>query len=248
MLTTAPPLADGARVALGAPTLIRLISVALTLGLASCGVAVEDTTPAQFPANHDIGLYEVSANVTRDLLVTPGSVYLFAIVGKQRIELSAKNPDRSRWRGFYSVRCQRSFPLQLLVGWKQVFELEQKLLPDHPREIELIEPPPPLAARIDSTGAQPKGGWQGAVQYRFVTVPTVEITGARLEPSGSTAEDLTAARAISLLTPLPLTARCGEFIDLRLASAAPRAHATLVIDTDHPTLREWKTQVEFSPR
>jgi hypothetical protein len=125
MLTTAPPPAGGARVA-------RPTWVALALGLTSCDVQVQDTTPAEFPANHDVGLYEVSATVTRDLLVTPGSVYLFALAGKQRIELSA-NADRSHWRGFYSVRCQRGFPLQLLVGWKQLFELKQELLPQQPR-------------------------------------------------------------------------------------------------------------------
>ena len=226
--------------------LLRLTGVPLALLLASCDVQVRDTTPAEFPANHDIGLYEVSATVSRDLLVTPGSVLVFALGGKQRIELSPSG-DGSHWHGFYSVRCQSSFPLQLLVGWKQLFELNQKLQPPEPRQIRLIEPPPPRTARLDSTGPQPKGGWQGAVHYRFVTVPTVDITAARIEPLGTSPEEVAAARAISVLTPLPLTARCGDLVDLRLASATARARGTLVIDTDHPALREWKTQVEFVP-
>jgi len=210
-------------------------------------VQVRDTTPAEFPANHDIGLYEVSASVTRDLLVTPGSVFLFAVGDKQRVELSA-SADGSQWRGFYSARCQSSFPLQLLVEWKQLFELNQKVLPPKPRQIRLIEPPPPRLARFDTAGPPPKGGWTGAVEYRFVTVPTVEITAARIAPAGSAPADLAAASAISVLTPLPLTAHCGDLIELRLASAAARARATLVIDTDHPALPEWKTQVEFSTK
>jgi hypothetical protein len=226
---------------------IRLTGVALTLLLASCDVQVRDTTPAEFPANHDIGLYEVSATVTRDLLVTPGSVFVFAVSGKQRIELSPRG-DGSHWHGFYSVRCRSSFPLQLLVGWKQLFELNQKLQPPQPRQIRLIEPPPTRAARFDSTGPHPKGGWQGAIQYRFVTVPTVEITTARIEPLGSSPEEIAAARSISVLTPLPLAARCGDLVDVRLASATARARGTLVIDTDHPAFREWKTEVEFAPK
>jgi len=227
--------------------LIRLTGVSLALVLASCDVQVRDTTPAEFPANHDIGLYEVSATVTRDLLVTPGSVYVFAVAGRQRIELSPSG-DGSHWHGFYSVRCQASFPLQLLVGWKQLFELNQKLEPPQPRQIRLIEPPPMREARFDSTDPAPKGGWQGAVHYRFVTVAAVEISAAHIEALGSAPEDMAAARSISVLTPLPLAARCGDAVDLRLASATPRARGTLVIDTDDPALRQLKTQVEFAPK
>jgi len=227
--------------------LIRLTEVPLALVLASCDVQVRDTTPAEFPANHDIGLYEVSATVTRDLLVTPGSVFVFAVSGKQRIELSPRG-DGSHWHGFYSVRCQSSFPLQLLVGWKQLFELNQKLQPPQPRQISLIEPPPTREARFDSTGPALKGAWQGAIHYRFVTVPTVDITAARIEPLGSSPEDIAAARSISVQTPLPIAARCGDLVEVRLASVTPRARGTLIIDTDHPGLREWRTEVEFAPK
>lgn len=228
-------------------TLNRLTGVPLALALAACDVQVRDTTPAAFSANHDIGLYEVSATVTRDLLVTPGSVFVFAVVGKQRIELSPSG-DGSHWRGFYSVRCQGGFPLQLLVGWKQLFELNQKLQPPQPRQIRLSEPAPVREARFDSTGPAPKGGWQGAIHYRFVTVPAVEITAAHIEPLGSSPEDIAAARSISVLTALPFAARCGDLVDVRLASATPHGRGTLVIDTDDPALRQWKTQVEFSPK
>jgi hypothetical protein len=42
--------------------------------LCGCDVQLHDTTPAENPANHDLGMYEVSVAVTRDTLVTPGSV------------------------------------------------------------------------------------------------------------------------------------------------------------------------------
>ena len=35
---------------------------------------------------------------------------------------------------------------------------------------------------------------------------------------------------------------------VRVASKAPRAHGTLVIDTDDPAYPHWRTQVEFSPK
>jgi hypothetical protein len=60
--------------------------------------------------------------------------------------------------------------------------------------------------------------------------------------------DITAARSISVLIPLPLAAHCGDAVDVRLASATPRAHGTLVIDTDDPGLRQWKTEIGFAPK
>jgi hypothetical protein len=75
-----------------------------------------------------------------------------------------------------------------------------------------------------------------------------QITGAHMEPSSASAEDVTAARAISVKTPLPLQAACGEIAQLRLASTGQRAHGTLVIDTDNPGVPRWQTYVEFSPK
>ena len=91
--------------------LIRLAWIPVALMLGACDVQVHDETPAEYPANHDIGMYEIKATVTRDALVTPGSVFLFALGNNQRIPLSQEGPE---WHGLYSVRCQGSFPLQIL--------------------------------------------------------------------------------------------------------------------------------------
>jgi hypothetical protein len=226
------------------PTALAWVAASL---LGGCDVRVLDSTPAQYVANHDIGMYEVSATVRLDALVTPGSVYLFALGGGQRITLSP-NADGSQWRGLYSVRCRGSFPLQFQAEWKQLFDLKQKLVPAQPRQIRLIEPPLTREASFDTSGAAPKGGWQGGVQYRFVTVPSVRITGARIQPAGASPADVTAAQGIVVLTPLPLVAGCGDQVEVRLASAAPRAHGVLVIETDHPAATRWETKVEFSPK
>jgi hypothetical protein len=212
-----------------------------------CDVRVGDTTPAQYVANHDVGMYEVSATVGLDLLVTPGSVYLFARGGRQRITLSP-NAERSAWHGWYSVRCQDRFPLQFQAEWKQLFDVKQQLIPAQPREIRLIEPPLTREAGFDTSGPALKGGWQGGVPYRFVTVPSVRITAARIEPASAAPADVSAAQGIAVLTPLPLVAGCAQAVEVRLASAAPRSHGVLVIETDHPAVQRWETKVEFSPK
>jgi hypothetical protein len=228
--------------------LTRLTWVPVALLLGACDVQVRDTTPAEFRANHDIGMYEVSATVARDTMVTPGSVYVFAIGGNQRITLSS-NADGSEWRGLYPVRCQSSFPLQFLAEWKlQAFDVKHKLVPPAPRQVKLTEPPLTRAASLDSAGKQPKGGWTGGVQYRFVTMPSVQITGAHIEPSSAAPADVAAAKAISVLTTLPLVAPCGDRVEVRLASSAQRAHGILFIDTDHPDIPHWQTIVDFSPK
>jgi hypothetical protein len=43
-------------------------------------------------------------------------------------------------------------------------------------------------------------------------------------------------------------AGCGDLVEVRVASSAPRAHGTLIIDTDHPAVPHWQTRVEFSPK
>jgi hypothetical protein len=229
--------------------LVGFGSVAAVLALTACEVQVRDTTPAELPANHDIGMYGVSATVTREAMVTPGSVYMFALVdNNQKITLDS-NQDGSAWHGLYSVRCRSSFPLQFLAQWKlQGLSVRQKLVPSQPRQIRLTEPPPTRTASIDSSGKAPKGGWQGGVQYRFVTVPGVQITAARIEPTSEAPEDVAAAKAISVVTPLPVVAGCGDQAEIRLASRLPRAHGTLVIDTNHPAVPRWQTVVEFSPK
>lgn len=226
--------------------LIRLTWVPVALMLSACDVQVRDETPAEYPANHDIGMYDIKATVTRDTLVTPGSVFLFALGDNQRIPLSQEG---SEWRGLYSVRCRSSFPLQILAEWKtQAFSVRHRLVPPQPRQIKLIEPSLTYTASFDSAGKAPKGGWVGNVQYRFVTVPSAQITAARVEPSSEAAADVKAAKAISVLTPLPVVAGCGDLAEVRLAATDAHAHGTLVIDTDHPTVPHWQTRVEFSPK
>jgi hypothetical protein len=226
--------------------LIRLTWVPVALMLSACDVQVRDETPAEYPANHDIGMYDIKATVTRDTLVTPGSVFLFALGDNQRIPLSQEG---SEWRGLYSVRCQSSFPLQILAEWKlQGLSVRHKLVPPQPRQIKLREPPLTYSASFDSAGKAPKGGWVGSVQYRFVTVPSAQITAARVEPSSEAAADVKAAKAISVLTALPVVAGCGDLAEIRLAATDAHAHGTLAIDTDHPTVPHWQTRVEFSPK
>ena len=226
--------------------LIRLTWVPVALVLGACDVQVRDETPAEYPANHDIGMYDIKATVARDALVTPGSVFLFALGENQRIPLSQEGPE---WRGLYSVRCQSSFPLQILAEWKlQGLSVRHKLVPLQPRQIKLKEPSLAYSASFDSAGKAPKGGWLGSVQYRFVTVPSAQITAARVEPSSEAAADVKAAKAIAVLTPLPVVAGCGDLAEIRLAATDAHAHGTLVIETDHPTVPHWQTRVEFSPK
>ncbi|HEY0767974.1 MAG TPA: hypothetical protein VGD47_08445 [Steroidobacteraceae bacterium] len=226
--------------------LIRLTWVPVVLVLSACDVQVRDETPAEYPANHDIGMYEIKATVTRDALVTPGSVFVFALGNDQKIPLSQ---DGSEWRGLYSVRCQSSFPVQFLAEWhRAALDVKKKIVPPQPRQIKLKEPPLTFAASFDASGKMPKGGWVGSVQYRFVTVPSAQISAAHIEPSSDAPADVAAAKAISVLTPLPLLAPCGDRAEIRLAATSPHAHGTLSIDTDHPSVPHWQTKVEFSPK
>jgi hypothetical protein len=243
--------------------LIRLSWVPVALCLSACDVQVNDTTPAQYQANNDIGMYEITATASQGALVTPGSLVLFAISDNQKVALGL-NSDGSGWHGLLPVRCQSSFPLQLLAVWRlQGLATRNILVPPQPRQVKLTEPPLTKQEGFD-TAAKPgesnapkgkapkgkagKGEWEGAVNYRFVTVPVTQITAAHVEPSSASAEDVAAARAISVKTPLPLQAGCGENAQLRLASSEQRAHGTLAIDTDNPGMPRWQTYVEFSPK
>ncbi|MBV8300884.1 MAG: hypothetical protein JOY68_03055 [Candidatus Dormibacteraeota bacterium] len=226
--------------------LTRSMAFAAALLLCACDVQLRDTTPAQYQANHDLGMYEVSAIVAHDFLVTPGSIYVVAQGDKQRIVLTP-NADRTEWHGLYSVRCRSSFPLQFVIDWKLPLDVRRKVVPAVPHQVRLLEPPLTRAVTLESAGTAPKGGWQGAVEYRFVTVPTVEITGAHIEPLSGSAEDVAAARPLSVISPLPIAGGCGDILQLRIASSAQHAHGTLVIDTTDPADPHWRTRVEFSP-
>lgn len=237
--------------------LIRISWIPAALCLSACDVQVNDTTPAQYQANNDIGLYEITATASQGALVTPGSLVLFAIGDNQKVPLSP-NSDGSGWHGLYSVRCRSSFPLQILAVWRlQGLSTRNIVVPPQPRQIKLTEPPLTkqegfdTAAKPNEKAAKGKGGrgeWEGTVNYRFATVPVTDITAARIEPTSISAEDVAAARAISVKTPLPLQASCGDRAQLTLVSSQQRAHGTLVIDTDNPGMPRWQTYVEFSPK
>ena len=49
--------------------LIRLACLAALLALSACDVQVTDTTPAQYQANNDIGMYEITATTKEGALV-----------------------------------------------------------------------------------------------------------------------------------------------------------------------------------
>jgi hypothetical protein len=228
--------------------LIRVSGITLALGLAGCDVQVHDTTPAQYQANTDIGMYDVSVTAQPGALVSPGSLVVFALGDNQKLSM-AENRDGS-WHAMYSVRCASSFPLQFMVVWRlQGLTAKDKLVPPQPRQVRLTEPPLTSQAGFDTAGQRPnKDGWPGTVQYRFSTVPLAQITAASIQPSGSDAADVAAARGISVATPLPVQAACGRPADLRLFSKEQRAHGTLVIATDDPGVPQWQTRVEFSPK
>jgi hypothetical protein len=215
--------------------------------LSGCDVRLRDTTPAGFPANHDLGMYEVSVAVARDALVAPGAMYVFAQGAGQRVALTP-NANASEWRGLYSVRCQGSFPLQFVAEWKLTFQVRRTVTPAQPRQVRLIEPPLTATATFDSSDKASKGGWQGSVQYRFVTVPNVQISGAHFEPQSSAPGDVAAAKPLLVISSFPVLGGCGDLVEVRVASSAQHAHGTLVIDTDDPADPHWRTRVEFSAK
>ena len=226
-------------------TMIAVVATALTLG--GCDVQVQDQTPGQFAANPNVGMYLVRASVTRGSMVSP-QLFLFAISGRQRIRLTP-NADGSRWEAMLPVRCTDHFPLQYLVEWSvQGVDTRQKLVPPVPREIELTAPPLTTEASIDTSGKPVKGHWQGPVQYEFTTAPSVNITGAQIEPVSQSAADVRAAKPIRIVSTFPINASCDSPTPVVLESTARLAHANLVIDTDQPGMAHWTTKVDFAPK
>lgn len=226
------------------------IGGAVATALSGCDVQVHDATPDQYPANYGVGMYEIKATVVPDSMVTPGSVTLFGLSGKQRIELVA-NRAGTEFHGMYAVRCQPSFPLQLKAIWRlQGLATKEKVVPDQPREIKLIEPEPTPTLVVDTTGPNkpPKGGWTGTVKYTFATQADTQITGARIDPTSQDAGDVNSAKSIAVTTPFPVDAQCGVPAELTLTSSAQSAHGNLVIDTNLPKYPHWTTRVEFAPK
>jgi hypothetical protein len=221
--------------------------VAALLALGGCDVRVQDQTPAVFSANNDVGMYELKASVSRDSLVTPGSVYLFALgANKKRIDMT---PDKqgAEWHGFYTVKCRSSFPLQFEAIWKrQGLSTGSVLVPPTPREIQLTPPPLTKEATID-TSARSNKGWEGSVAYRFVTAEHTQIIGAHIEPLSQDAADVAAAKPIMIDTPFPVDAPCSTPTEIHLSSKVAKAQGNLVIDTDLKGMEHWQTKVVFAP-
>ena len=220
---------------------------AVLVSLGGCDVQVHDETPTVYPANHEVGMYEVKADVNRDTLVSPGTVLLFHVDGKQRLQLT---PDSTQtaWHGLYSVRCQSSFPMQFLAVWRvQGLTMKQKLVPPQPRQVQLTPPPLTREVKVDTTAKSTKG-WDGAVPYRFVTAEHTEITGAHVDPVSQDPADVAAAKAITVDSAFPVDAPCAVPTEIRLTSKLQRAQGNLVIDTDMPAFPHWTTKVEFAPK
>ncbi len=226
--------------------LSRSIWMPLVLGLAACDVQIRDETPAEFKANHDIGMYEIKVSVTRGALVSPASVHVTGLSGENTVELEPK-AGRTTWSALYPIRCRSSFPLQFRAIWTvQNISTRMKLEPAQPREIRLIEPEPVREVNMD-TSSRSRTGWDTMVSYRFVTAPNTLITAARIEPFSDAEADVTAAKALSVTTPTPIEVPCGEPVQIGIHSDAQRAHGKLVIETNNPQIPRWETRIEFAP-
>jgi hypothetical protein len=217
--------------------------------LSACDVQVHDSTPDKYPANYDVGMYEIKATVVPDALVTPGSIFLRGVSGTQRIEMTP-NRAGTEWHGMYAIRCQPAFPLQIAAIWKlQGLTTKQKVVPEpQPREIKLVEKEPDKAATIDTTsGKSPKGGWTGNVKFRFATQNT-QITGAHIDPVSEDPADVNSAKAITVTSPMPVDVPCGTPTEVDLTTTEATAHGNLVIDTTNAAYPHWTTKVDFAPK
>ncbi|MBW4051573.1 MAG: hypothetical protein HIU85_08940 [Proteobacteria bacterium] len=221
---------------------------AAALALAGCGVRLQDETPAQFPANPDIGMYPIRVKVTSGAMVSP-PVYVFALSGGRKVPLSAGSDGI--YRTMFAVKCQDSFPLQYLAVWRlQGMATRQEVYPAQPRRIELTPPPLKRHVAIDTSGkADPKTRtWQGSVKYKIFTDANAQITAAKIEPVSQDKADVESAKAIRIVSGFPLDASCGIPTAVQLASRDPRARANLVIQTNVPAIPTWTTQVTFAPQ
>jgi hypothetical protein len=226
-----------------------LFGGAVATVLSACDVQVHDTTPEQYPANYDVGMYEIKATVAPDALVTPSSIFLRAFSGSQRIEMTP-NRAGTEWHGMYAIRCQASFPLQIAAIWKiQGLTTEQKVVPAQPRQVKLVEQEPgKKEVTLDTTsGKSPKGGWTGNLKFRFSTQNT-QITGAHIDPISQDAADVKAAQAITVTSSMPIDVACGTATEVDLATTAASAQGNLVIDTTNPAYPHWTTKVAFAPK
>ena len=220
--------------------------VAALLTLGGCDVQVHDETPTSFPANNQVGLYELRASTSQDALVTPGSVYLFAVGGPERIDMQSDKQGQE-WRAFYPAKCVSSFPLQFQAIWKrQGLSTGSKLVPDKPRQVQLTPPPLTKEVTID-TSARSNKGWMGGVPYSFVTAAHTQITAAHIEPLSQDPHDVAAAKPITIDSTFPVDVPCGVPTEVNLSSKVAKAQGNLIIDTDLPGIPHWQTKVVFAP-
>lgn len=225
----------------------RLIGVLpLALALCACDVNIHDETPATFPANGTLGMYPIKVSITHDSFVSPGDVYMTAFINNQSYPLEADRTGSS-WHTLYPIRCHDSFQLQYRAAWS-VWGLtsDSKVVPAAPRTVRITEPALTSDVKFD-TKEKSRKGWQGDVQYTFVTMPNTQITGLSIQPVSAQPDDARQAADITVATEAPVSASCNKPVDIELHSKAQKAQAYLVIDTDNPSVPHWRTKVEFAP-
>jgi len=223
-----------------------LALVAATAALSGCDVQLHDQTPASYPADPGIAMYPVKATLTQDMMVQSGSIYVFALNGKDRVDLTG-NADQTEFHGLFPARCRATFPVQYQVVWRLQGSGQRQLL-TQPREVTLTPPAQPADATIDTSAKATAKGWEGGVSYKFVTADHAQITGAHIEPVSQDPQDVEAAKPISVDSSLPIEAPCNMATEVHLTSKSAKAHGNLVIDTDVPGQAHWTTKVTFEPK
>jgi hypothetical protein len=216
------------------------------LGLSACDVSVQDQTPTELTANDRLGMYPIKAEIARDTLVSPDALYITALINNQPLPLESDSAA-AEWQAMYPLRCHDSFTLQYRAAWTiQGLASRVKLTPDKPKTVRLLEPPLIKDVKID-TSAKSRKGWDGVVQYVFVTELNTQISSLRIEPLSNQPQDVEAAAPISVVTAAPVSATCDMPVDITLASKSQRARGYLVIDTNNPSVPQWRTEVDFAP-
>ena len=191
-------------------------------------------------------MYPIKATLTQDMMVQSGTINVFALNGKDRVDLQG-NADQTEFHGLFPVRCRASFPVQYLVVWRLQGSSQRQLVTPA-REVTLTPPAQPTDATIDTSAKATAKGWEGGVSYKFVTAERAQITGAHIDPVSQDPQDVEAAKPITVDSSLPIDAPCNAATEVHLVSKAPKAHGNLVIDTDVPGQAHWTTKVTFEPK
>jgi len=219
---------------------------AATAALSGCDVQVHDETPASFPADPGAAMYPIKLTLSQDMMVQSGSIYVFALNGKDRLDLQG-NADQSEFHALFPVRFRSSFPLQYQVRWRLQGSSQRQLVTPA-REVTLTPPAQPADATIDTSAKATAKGWEGGVAYKFVTAEHSQITAAHIDPVSQDPQDVEAAKPIVVDSSFPIDAPCNAPSEVHLASKSAKAHGNLVIDTDVPGQAHWTTKVTFEPK